>query len=146
MRYTCSTTAPPSAEELHGLFLQADWARERTPGEIATLIANTRVFAVVRLDGALIGYGRALSDGVSRALLDDIIVDQDHRGKGAGKLIMTALMDQLAGIEEIFLNTGSHLEAFYCNYGFRKFPGLTMVSKRAERVQPPREHDPATGR
>jgi predicted GNAT family N-acyltransferase len=130
MRYTCSQTEKPTAEELRKLFLQVDWARNRSIDQIAILIATTPVFVAVRLGGKLVGYGRALSDGACRALLDDIIVDKDQRGKGLGKMIMMSLMEQLAGIDEVFLNTGPHLETFYPKYGFRKFEGLTMLIKQ----------------
>jgi predicted GNAT family N-acyltransferase len=128
-QYTISTDALPSVSELSGLFAQADWARKRNHGDIEKLLQHTDVFVVVRDGGSLVGFGRALSDGVFRALVDDIIVDQAHRSQGIGQTIVRTLMKQLSAVEEVFLNTGHHLESFYSKYGFKEFDGLTMVAE-----------------
>ena len=129
-QYTISTDALPSISELLGLFAQAGWARKRNHGDIDRLLQNTDVFVVVRHGGSLVGFGRALSDGVFRALVDDIIVDQAHRSQGIGQIIVRTLMKQLSAVEEVFLNTGHHLESFYSKCGFKEFDGLTMVAEQ----------------
>lgn len=125
-QYTQSTDVLPTAPELAGLFAQAHWARHRNYDDIEKLLAHTDVFVAVRDGERLVGFGRALSDGVCRALLDDIIVDQAHRGRGVGHVVVESLMRQLSGIEEIFLNTEHHLQTFYREFGFQAFDGLTM--------------------
>ena len=125
-QYTQSTDVLPSVSELAGLFAQVHWARHRKQADIQRLLANTRVFVTVRQGQDLVGFGRALSDGVCRALLDDIIVDQAHRGRGIGHTIVKSLMSQLSGIEEVYLNTDPPLESFYKDFGFQAYAGLTM--------------------
>jgi GNAT superfamily N-acetyltransferase len=128
--YSISTSKVPESQELLHLFRQASWARHRTISDIKKLLGRMDVCVTITFHGQLIGFGRALSDGICRALLDDIIVDEHHRGRGLGQLIVQKLMEQLPGIEEIFLNTEEELHGFYRKSGFVKFDGLTMVQKQ----------------
>ena len=40
----------------------------------------------------IVGFGRALTDGIYRGVLWDIVIDQNHQGKGFGKLIVNKLL------------------------------------------------------
>ncbi|MFD2563817.1 GNAT family N-acetyltransferase [Aquimarina rubra] len=128
MEYIITRNELPIAEELRNLFLQTSWAKERSLNDIRLLLQNTTVFIVMRDTNTeqLIGFGRALSDGVYRALLDDIVVDTVYRKQGLGKRIVKELLDQLLGVEQIFLNTKPDLAAFYNQFGFAKSEVLTM--------------------
>jgi GNAT superfamily N-acetyltransferase len=134
-KYTVSTRALPSAAELARLFAQVDWARHRTRPGTRRLLKRTKVFVTVRDGQRLVGFGRALTDGLYRALVDDIIVDASHRNRGIGALIVGGLMKELSSVEEVFLNTGPHLERFYGRHGFREFGGLTMKAEPAPRLR-----------
>ena len=124
--YSISTKEPPTAEELHPLFRQAEWAKERTLEDTQKLLNTMDVFVTIRDEDVLIGFGRALTDGVFRAVLDDIIVEENYRGQGVGVIIVETLMDQLPEIEEILLHAEKDLEGFYNRFGFKLFHGLTM--------------------
>jgi ribosomal protein S18 acetylase RimI-like enzyme len=125
-RYTTSTDVLPTVSELAGLFAQAHWALQRSHDDIARLLENTKIFVVVSEGASVIGFGRALTDGVFRALLDDIIVDQAHRGRGLGHMIVDSLMKQVSTVEEVLLHTDHDLEGFYSSHGFREYAGLAM--------------------
>ena len=127
--YTTSTDAKPSALELGELFAQTMWARDRQEHEIETLLRNTALCVTVRKGNRLVGFGRALSDGLFRALVDDIIVDESCRNEGIGGHIMKVLMEELSDIEEVFLNCGEQMEEFYNRFGFEKLDGLTMIAR-----------------
>src|SRR3982751_2652476 len=62
-------------EQLAGLFVSAGWnerARDRT--KLAALVANSR-FVVSAWDGGrLVGFARAISDGVSNAYVSTVAV------------------------------------------------------------------------
>ena len=130
-QYTVSSDVLPQAWELLQLFSQAHWARHRNMDDTEALLQKTDVFVTVRDKARLIGFGRALSDGIFRALLDDIIVDQDHRHQGVGGIIVKTLVEQLSGIEEVYLHTDPLLESFYGKYGYRTYHGLTMRTEHA---------------
>ena len=81
---------------------------------------NLTAYTCIRHEDSLIGFGRATTDGIYRALIDDIIVDENHRNSGIGRLIMNSLLEQLESVEEIFLNTRHELESYYQQFGFQK--------------------------
>lgn len=129
MKYEINTTDKPSEEELKNLFIQTTWASKRKENDIAKMLESLSVFVSIRLNSELIGFGRAISDGVYRALIDDIIVDNAHQNKGLGKIIVENLLKQLVGIDEIFLNTKPKLEGFYQKFGFNKMPETITMKK-----------------
>ena len=124
--YTLTSDIPPKAEELMELFHQTTWANNRTFEGIEALLKNTNTCIVIRDNNTLIGFGRALTDGIYRALIDDIIIDKNYQRKGLGGEIVHCLLDKLLEVEEIFLNCGEHLEDYYNKYGFERADCLTM--------------------
>ena len=125
-----STTVPPSASELRDLFAQTTWASGRSEDDLGQLVRTLDVFVCARVNGRLVGFGRAISDGLYRALLDDVVVDEGARGAGVGHAVVRSLMEQLAPVEEVFLNANEGLAPFYEADGFEPFGGLTMVYRK----------------
>ncbi|MBT8307501.1 MAG: GNAT family N-acetyltransferase [Maribacter sp.] len=119
-------TQLPSEKELKKLFSQTTWASKRKNQDIRKMLENLNVFVTIRKNSALIGFGRAITDGIYRALIDDIIVDNSYQKRGLGKVIVENLLKQLVGIDEIFLNTKPDLEEFYKKFGFAKVRTITM--------------------
>ncbi|MBW1295194.1 GNAT family N-acetyltransferase [Aquimarina litoralis] len=128
MQYIIDKTKLPDVEEIRVLFLQTSWAKDRTIESIRKLLENTEIFVVIRNEetNQLIGFGRAISDGVFRALLDDIVIDTNYRKKGLGKCIVENLLQQLGEVEQVFLNTKPELEPFYHQFGFTKSKAVSM--------------------
>ncbi len=125
-KYTIITEQLPEASELLKLFSQTSWAKGRSIEGITLLLNNTKEYIVIRDGSQLIGFGRALTDGIYRAMLDDIVVDMNYRKQGLGEIIVKNLLDQIDGVEQVFLNTKPELEGFYENYGFLRSKALTM--------------------
>jgi aralkylamine N-acetyltransferase len=62
---------------------------------IPRLIAGSHCF-VVALEGEdIVGMGRAISDGISDAYIQDLTVRSDHRNQGVGRRILQALIERL---------------------------------------------------
>ena len=78
--------------------------------------SHTTVFAYE--DGLMIGFGRALSDGVYQAAVYDVAVLPEYQGKGIGKMIVLALMERVAGCN-VILYASPGKENFYRKLGFR---------------------------
>ena len=68
----------------------------------------------------LIGFGRATSDIVFRAVLWDVIIAPDQQGLGFGKLIIEAILTnkKIKSVERIYLMTTNSAE-FYKQLGFK---------------------------
>lgn len=66
----------------------AFWAQNRQRQEMERAVAHSHP-VVSAWDGErLIGFGRATSDGVYRAVLWDIVVDHDYRRQGIGRKLV----------------------------------------------------------
>lgn len=68
----------------------------------------------------MVGFGRASSDGFSRAVLWDIVVAGDLQGNGYGRRVVEELLHSpaIAGVERIYLMT-THSSGFYEQMGFK---------------------------
>ena len=126
MRYEIITNTPPKPQELLKLFKQTTWASNRTEEGVKLLLQNTKNYVLIRDDKLVIGYGRAISDGIYRAVLDDIVVDKNYRNQGIGHQIVQELLHQVNNIEQVFLSTKPELEHFYNTHGFVKSKSFSM--------------------
>ncbi len=82
------------------------------------LFVNSQVVAFAFDGEELVGFGRALSDGVKDAGIFDVAVAPAYQGQGIGTSILQSLMDDLAGCNVIlFANPGR--ESFYAKFGFK---------------------------
>jgi N-acetylglutamate synthase-like GNAT family acetyltransferase len=76
----------------------------------------------------LIGFARAISDGIYRATIWDVIVHPDYQGAGLGrKLVETVLAHpRINRVERVYLMT-TNQENFYRRIGFQSNATTTMV-------------------
>jgi len=103
------------------------WKDEYDLKTIPSLIRGSFAFAVAidQRSGHAIGMGRVLSDGVSDAYIQDLVVLPDFRKKGLGREIALALIRQCAGagISWISLIAEPGTELFYRPLGFHPMGG-----------------------
>ncbi len=79
--------------------------------------SHTTVFAY--FDGQLIGFGRAISDGVYQGAVYDVAVVPEFQGKGIGTLLLKAILGRLEGCN-VILYAAPGKEGFYRQLGFDK--------------------------
>jgi len=70
----------------------AFWAKNRTINDLKKCLANSDVVISLWVGKELVGFGRALTDGIYRGVLWDIVIDQNYQGKGFGTLIVKNLL------------------------------------------------------
>ena len=111
------------------LSTEAYWLRWRTRAQVeAQLDGAWRVVGVYDEEtGAQIGFARAVSDGVNDAYLADVIVAPESRGRGAGKLLMRAMIDDGPGAEFRWTLFTSDAHGLYEQYGFGVPDSRAMV-------------------
>lgn len=107
------------------LYKSADWWKEcYDPSEINKLIENSFSFAVAidKKTNKAVGMGRLLSDGVSDAYIQDLVVLNEYRGEGIGKKIVKFLLDvcEKNHIQWIGLISEPNQDLFYEKIGFKK--------------------------
>ncbi len=96
------------------------WATGRSKSQICKMLSNSTVVVSVWHKNQLIGFGRATSDHVFRAVLWDVVIDADRQGLGLGKLIVEALLTnkEIQCVEKVYLMTTNSSE-FYKQLGFK---------------------------
>lgn len=76
----------------------------------------------------LVGFGRAISDGVYQAAVYDCAVAVEYQGKGIGKIIIDNLLKKIHNCN-IILYASPGKEGFYEKQGFRKMKtGMALFS------------------
>jgi ribosomal protein S18 acetylase RimI-like enzyme len=79
----------------------------------------------------LIGFGRAISDGVYQAAIYDCAVLPEFQGKGIGTTIMKNILPRISHCN-VILYASPGKEGFYQTHGFRKMKtGMAHFKKGA---------------
>ena len=106
----------------------AFWAKSRTINDLKKCLANSDVIVSLWVRNEIVGFGRALSDGVYRGVLWDIVIDQDHQGKGYGKLIVKKLLKakKIKNTKKIYLMT-TDKKLFYSQIDFKEVTTLELL-------------------
>lgn len=122
------------SDQIVSLYREGGWWKDDyDPNGIPALIEGSFLFAVALRIGEdrAVGMGRAISDGVSDAYIQDVVVRGDLRGEGIGGMIVRSLLDECRerGLEWIGLIAEEGTEHFYSELGFRPFPGRPMLFK-----------------
>lgn len=96
---------------------------------VARLIAGSHCFVIATDGKDIIGMGRAISDGISDAYIQDLTVRLDHRKQGIGKLILHHLLERLHtdGIAWIGLIAEQGSDHFYRHAGFQEMSASTPM-------------------
>ena len=104
------------------------WARNRTTKDLKKCLANSDVVISIWLSNKIVGFGRALSDGVFRGVLWDIVIDKNHQGKGYGKLVVQNLLNskKIRNTKKIYLMT-TNKKLFYSQIDFKEVTSQNLL-------------------
>ncbi|CAM4027884.1 Acetyltransferase (GNAT) domain-containing protein [Pedobacter westerhofensis] len=102
----------------HYLSTQSYWAREIPKEIVAKSIANSLCFGIYR-DGRQAGFARWITDGATFGYLADVYVEDEFRGLGLSKKLMTIMLfhEELQGLRRYMLATRD-AHALYSQFGF----------------------------
>ena len=93
----------------------------RNPQRLETAFRNSRHFCFAWCNGELVGAGRAISDGVTHAVIFDIVVLPEHQRQGVGASIVRYIVDAARGeVPKVLLYAVPGKEPFYERLGFRR--------------------------
>ena len=111
----------------------AFWAQRRSQTSLKRLLANSNTVVSVWRGKRLVGFGRAHSDGLYRAVLWDVVVAGDLQGRGLGRQVMSALLSspKLREVERIYLMT-TNSKGFYEQLGFSTAEPQQLLVKKIE--------------
>ena len=106
----------------------AFWANNRTINDLKKCLANSDVIISIWVENEIVGFGRALTDGIYRGVLWDIVIDQNHQGKGFGKLIVQNLLNskKIKNTKKIYLMT-TNKKLFYSQLDFKEVTSQNLL-------------------
>ena len=112
----------------HFLNLNTFWAQDRSLNDLRKCLANSDVVVSIWYHNEIVGFGRALSDGVYRGVLWDIVIDQNHQGKGYGRMIVQTLLDskKIKQTQKIYLMT-TNKKSFYSQVDFKEVSSQNLL-------------------
>ena len=111
---------------------EAFWAKNRTKVNLKKMLANSSEIISIWNNFQLIGFGRATSDKVFRAVLWDVVVAKEFHRKGLGSLVINNLIKakSIKNVEKIYLMTTKGLK-FYKQQNFEEvLPQKLLLYKK----------------
>ena len=112
-------------DEIVKLYVAGGWWKDSyDPTLLNNLISGSLAFAVVFDNNVkkAVGMGRVISDGISDAYIQDLIILPDYRKFGLGRKLVDFLINQcmLKGIGWIGVIAEPGSEGFYRRFGFKQ--------------------------
>ena len=97
------------------------WAKNRSIYDLKKCLANSDVVISLWVGYEIVGFGRALTDGIYRGMLWDIVIDRKYQNKGFGSLIINNLLSskKIKNTKKIYLMT-TNKKLFYTQLNFKE--------------------------
>ena len=109
----------------------AFWAKNRTINDLRKCLANSDVIVSLWVGNEIVGFGRALTDGIYRGVLWDIVIDKNHQGKGFGTLILKNLLSskKIKNTKKLYLMT-TNKKRFYSQFNFKEVTSQELLIRQ----------------
>ena len=106
----------------------AYWGRWRSRDDVQRQVAGAWRVVGCYTDGRLVGFCRAVSDGVGLAYLADVFVLSQHRGQGLGRALAQVMVDDGPGRDFRWLLHTADAHGLYEQLGFAP-AGRTLLER-----------------
>ena len=124
----------PTCDQMNqivALYQEARWWSSQSDNHdlVKRIIKGSHCFCVAWARKRIVGMGRSISDGVSDAYIQDVVVSESFRGLGIGTHIVRYMIQKLEadGILWIGLIAEQGAAGFYRPLGFNTMPNSTPM-------------------
>ncbi len=109
------------------------WASNRSQKDIKSMLEKSSVVVSAWNSNQMVGFGRATTDGIFRAVLWDVVVDKQYQNKGIGKRIVQTILDnpKVSKVEKIYIMT-TNCSTFYSNIGFKLAKDQNLMTLKSK--------------
>ena len=104
------------------------WATNRNLSDLKVMLFNSSIVVSAWHSKQMVGFGRATSDNIFRAVLWDIVIDDNFQGIGLGQSIVNTILEskELKNTEKIYLMT-TNSENFYNKISFKSITSQKLL-------------------
>jgi N-acetylglutamate synthase-like GNAT family acetyltransferase len=115
-------------DALHAMLSQTYWARNRSREAVEKTVANSLCFSIFKGDEQ-IGFVRAITDGITYAVILDMIIREDFRGQGLGKWLMQCIDEhpEVSPLRQVLWTVDA--DDFYRQSGFEEMSKLKFMAR-----------------
>ena len=112
------------------------WAVNRNEQQLRKMLANSSAVVSLWKGKKMVGFGRATSDKIYRAVLWDIVIADKFQGVGLGSLLVNALLENpsVKSAEKVYLMTTKSSD-FYEQMNFKIENKQTLLIKKKNYMQ-----------
>lgn len=119
------------------LATEAYWGRWRTREDFERQLRGAwRVVGAYDSTGRMVGFARAVSDGVALAYLADVYVESGHRGRGLGVALVHVMIEEGSGRDFRWMLHTNDAGGLYARFGFAAPPTTLMERPAGDGKQP----------